>query len=524
MNPKLNTYLAIEFASSCIKFVKMTQQGEVFELLEAKTIPMTENNNIQAQEKLYREAVQNLFSSEDEKNSIILVSINSLHTWFSNFVLPKLRHKEIAETLKWKVKDEIPFSLEEAALDYRLLDINVDHQPQILVLVAATQKELIHSYSKFLPEPKLKPYLYPTVCFAIDHLTQSFSPSKEDSVAVVDLGHSVAEIAIYLSKKLIFLRKVAFGSHSLKQAMMQPFASERGTVSLNIEEAENALHTENLFDQNDHTLLANKIELSQLHSLIRPEFEKLAEEINRSLDYFRQQHGKNVSQIYLTGGLSRLKGLPEFLFQKLQTQVQILDLSKSLKIQHSPDQNLNFFYRPISFILDRATSSTSKLEFSLDRPIESMTLRKALAILISIWLVLTCSLAWRYYETNQKQKMIVSEINNLKIGFEEAKKIKQLQTQNRKGEMFKAKILEPEPNWEEVFRELSNVFPGNVVLRDVSFNQKILTVNGMFKTGDENAVSELLISLEGPIFKNVTLVNVEKREETTEFSIRTEVI
>ena len=509
MNPKLHTYLAIEFASSCIKFVKMTQQGEVFELLEAKTI--------------HQEELEKLLSAEDEKNSIILIPINSLHTWFSNLVLPKMRHKEIAGTLKWKVKDEVPFPLEEAVLDYRLLDINVDHQPQVLVLVAATQKELIYSHSKFLPEPKLRPHLYPTVCFAIDHLAPSFSPSKEDVVAVVDMGHSVAEIAIYSSKKLSFLRKVAFGSHSLTQAMMQPFASERGTMSLTAEEAERALHTENLFDQNDHTLLANKIELSQLHSLIRPEFEKLAEEINRSLDYFRQQHGKNVSQIYLTGGLSRLKGLPEFLFQKLQAQVQILDLSKSLKIQHKPNQDLNFFYRPISFILDRATSPSS-MEFSLDRPIESMTLRKALAILISIWLVLTCSLAWRYYETNQKQKMIVSEIDNLKIGFEEAKKIEQLQSQSQKGKILRAKILETEFNWEEVFRELSNVFPGDVILRDVSFNQKVLTVNGMFKTGDENAVSELLISMEGSIFKNVTLINVEKREDTTEFSIRTEII
>ncbi|GEM_PF-6591550 len=519
MNPKSTLFLALEFAASSVKFVKIRRLGDRFQLLMAKTMPVDLNKDTETREKIYSEIAQKLLAAEDLRNTRIFVCVNSLHTCFSSFILPKLRRREIAETLKWKIKDEIPFPVEEAVIDYRLFPDQGEDKSQLLALVAATPSESILSHSKLLAEIKSNSYSFPAVCFSIKQLV---SIPKEEVAVVLDIGYSVTEIAIYSEGTLSFLRKIAFGAHSLIQSMTQPLISEKGKICLTSEEAEKAISLENLFDQNNQTLLADKIELSRLYPLIRPEFEKLADEISRSLDYFMQQHGKSASQIYLTGGVSGLKGLSDFLFQKLQTSIQILNLSKTLELEQPPDRNLNFFYRPISLVFDRATLPTSRL--SLNQPIYSMNLTKALMILISVWVLVTCSLSWRSYEINQKQKVVMTELDNLKIGYGEAQKIEQLQIQNQKGEALRSKILINEPNWTEVFRELSNVFPRDVLLKEVNFDQKKLTVNGIFKSGDENSVSQILLALEGPVLKNVTLVNIEKKENVTEFSIRMDVI
>ncbi len=521
MAPKKETYLALEFTEYSVKFAKIAVTESMAQLLDVQMMQVPRDLDVPGRQQFYRQAAEKILSREDKKSPLVL-SINSLHTCFASFVLPKINHKEIAETLKWKIKDEIPFPIEEAALDYHASEFVSENKPQLLALVAATPEEAVREISERVHEDTLRPCFYPPVCFSIDRLIPSLALPPDELLMIIDIGYSITEITIYSAGKLTFLRKIAFGGQILLQAMTQPLTSERGHMRLEPEEAEAAIKKENLFDQSDPTLLANKIELSKIYPLIRPEFEKLASEISRSLDYFMQQHGKGVFKIYLTGGLSRLKGLPDFLQQTIQTPVSVLDLSQALVVSKSVSHELNPFYHLIALTLERA-SSAGKTNLSLDRPIYSMNLKKAMLLLISVWMIVLGSLIFRSYETSQKQKLLTAEVENLQLGYQHATQIEELQNLKRKGQAVIGHIFTGVPNWNEAFRELSNVFPDDVIVTDISFDQKAILMNGAIKKGDEKVVSEILHALDGPIFTQVTLVNIEKTETETQFRIKAEV-
>lgn len=521
---KEKLFLIMEFGTNSVKIVKAKRIGDQFQLLEAARKKIEPEAEPQHKEKLFQEITGQLLSGRNLGAYTLLLSINSIHTCFSSFVIPRLSRKEIAETLKWKIKDEIPFPLEEAVIDFQLFETEEGGTPQYLALVAATPREAVHSQLRFLPQLKSKSFSYATVCFSINAFASSLT--TEETVMILDIGNVVTEISVYSKGQLSFLRKIAFGRQSLVDAMRQSIVSDRGSVALTVDEAEAVIQTENLFDQNSKSLVAGKIELTRLYPLVRPEFEKFSNEINRSLDYFVQQHGGTILHIYVTGGLSNLKGLVPFLSQSLQISVEVLNPAKVIPMSSNIQENLHPFYRLMSLILDRQETKSDliqKIENSLERPLTFMTFTKAVFAIAAIWVLVFGALIWRYQNINHKAKQIQFEVSNLATGYEESKKIEDRLAQLNRAKAAAALILSKEPSWLDLFLELSNVFQDDVILNSLTFDHQIVMIDGDIKSDNENAVSDFLLSLEGPIFKNVTLVNVEKKEDASNFTVRAEV-
>lgn len=533
MKKTQRSFLAIEFAASGVKLVQMKGSGKRFQLLAARSIPTSSNHRPEDEEALWKEAVRQLLSEENLKNQSLLLSVNSPHTCFSRFVLPRIPEKELTETLKWKMKEEMPFAPEEAVFDHRLFRIVDEGKvPRFSVLVAATPRDSIDRFLKLLPQKGPQSFQPASASFSIAAMPNAFSLSNRDLAVVVDIGRSITEIAVYADGRLSFLRKIAFGGETLSHALIQPLVSAEGHVSLDLEEAERAKEKEHLLNADNQSLVAGKIEVSKLYALIRPELEKLASEIGRSLDYYAEQHGSGAARIFLTGGSGRLKGLDEFLAGKFEIPVKRIEFAQDIKIAEAlQKENLDPFYRLISLILDRkdiGVSFFSALQKSVEYTLGAFSYVYGAVIVCLLFLAFGSGMFWRYHQTARNTEVIRAELRRLKSAFDESQKVQEIETEVKRGKVLVSALLAKEPYWGEVFRELAHHFPERVVLTEVTYERNVFILKGTMPAGErEGAAPEWLLSflsLDGPVFQKATLINTERSGDLVTFTIRCEVL
>ena len=81
-------------------------------------------------------------------------------------------------------------------------------------------------------------------------------------------------------------------------------------------------------------------------------------------------------------------------------------------------------------------------------------------------------------------------------------------------EILASAILADEPQWEDVFMELSNLIPDNIYLTDIGMKSKSITIKGVVSAADgEQVLADFVITLENGIFNNTKLVSSKELPE-----------
>ncbi len=523
-------FLAIEFASSSVKIVQIKTAAKRFHLLEARSIPVPPYEDVaQARETLKQAAAKALSGFDLSRHTVFLVT-NSLQTYFGSFVVPNISQKDLVDTIKWKVKDELPFAIEEAKLDYKIVPMPGQKKDlRQTVLVTALPVKVYETLAGILRESGCSSFELANAAFEVDHLPYAFAQSTRHLVTVVDIGHKIAEIALYAGGRLDFLRKISFGGELLSQALTQPIVTDKGRIALTMEEADRARHESVFLGAENENLIAGKIEASKLYPLIRPVLQKLTGELRRSFDFYSQEHGEGIERIFLTGGGSRLKGFIQFVEQTLQVPVKPVYFFQDIEISDKlREDDLNGFYRPISIILDRHNLKKPWLPDLLkmgNSAVKFFSYRQTAIAALTAFVLLFSSLAWQSITISDKTKSLHLQIANLQPGYEEAQKVKAIRQKSMQVKTLISGVFSSEPYWEDVFQELSQAFPREVTLSEFSYQRGLFIIKGSFPVDSQQGLlSKSLEQIEGPVFRKPTLAESDRNEKSVTFSILGEAI
>lgn len=133
--------------------------------------------------------------------------------------------------------------------------------------------------------------------------------------AVIDVGHERTDVCVCVGSRTVYARTVSRGGRHVTAAIARAF-------NLPVEQAENAKHQDGFIGS---AAMPPPTEAWQnIHNALLPEIGPLARDLRQTFIACRAKVGVNIERAVLVGGGSRLRGLPEFLGERLGVPVGLL--------------------------------------------------------------------------------------------------------------------------------------------------------------------------------------------------------
>ncbi len=260
-------------------------------------------------------------------------------------VLPALSRKEILSAAKWELKEEVPFDLEDAYSDWRVVKESTDedgarHQGIIFVFI---RKEAVEEYLSCLQHCGLRASAIVTNAVNYIDILKGISGNKQfTSEIVLDLEYFDSALNLYLDKKLHFARYLPISVDSYTRSLIATFASGagKGNLELTLNEAEEIRDNIGI-PEDKEGFIRDNLRANQIIFLIRPVLENMVREIKYSITYFTSSLGQPAPQIiYLTGLGANIKNLDAYLGKELGLPVVRLPLPDILDAGRIPPDRL----------------------------------------------------------------------------------------------------------------------------------------------------------------------------------------
>lgn len=206
---------------------------------------------------------------------------------------PPMPQAELKEAVKWEVKRQLPYPIEEAVYDYVATAI----EDGISVTFAGGQRKNIQRHLLPLKEAGIN-------VIAIDIsplcLIRALKPSSAGNTVVLDIGAVSTEINILKAGLLRLTRTVDIGGNSIMQSLTSEAVSK--------EESAERLLREGTEEE------------------LKEPLEEFLKEVLRSMDYY-QAHFKErtFAEVILTGGVAINPSVGKFFSRMLDMEVSVPD-------------------------------------------------------------------------------------------------------------------------------------------------------------------------------------------------------
>jgi len=464
----------------------------------------------------------------DLKRARVVSVVNCPKSSTRKLLVPYMPKAEMAEAIKWEMKDHISFSIDEAIIDFEVFgEVMEKGVKKHEVLVAAAPEKTIVEHLDMVSQVRIKPSSITQVPLALRNLAKRAGFKEDETVALVEIGGSVTELCIFKGGAIEFSRKLPVAGRDITKAMTGVLVSDLGRVELRMNEAEVLKKEWGIPKKGETHIIDKKVSTDQVLSLIRPSVEKLSNEINRSFDYYREEsRGGMVDRVVLFGGSAGLKGLTEFLANELGIEVEVGDPLKWVKVLPEVVSEKEAISYRLGVAIGAALSEAKGINLlPIERKEETKRLveRAGIKAVVTAVVLILCFLyiGMRLQLVGYNKKISVGKIElvSLRPQFEEAREQIQIN-----------QIFVNEPYWGSVLKEISNVVAPNIYLTKLSMEQGKVTVRGIIlararEEAAEQTLSGLMLALEKGIFKNVTLVTTRKstEKEGSEFELRCEI-
>lgn len=206
---------------------------------------------------------------------------------------PAVDEQEVANAIKWKIQDLIPYDIERAVIDYYPMpDSAKSHIQQINVAVA--NESVIGAYVDAIADAKITNSVIDISELVLKNMLE-FSELSTGTFAVLVLNQQVGEIYIFKDSVLYVVRDFKIGIAQL-------------------ETAENQEST----------------------------FDSILLEVQRSVDYFESYFGLGgISKLYISPKMSELEKMANYLQNYVGFEIDFL----SIDLVSQENVNVDFDYR-----------------------------------------------------------------------------------------------------------------------------------------------------------------------------------
>lgn len=295
------------------------------------------------------DALRKLWDSTGMRGRNVAVGLASQRVTVRQLDLPDMPDAELAAAVRLQAQDQLPMPLDEALVDYVVVERYPagDERQNVRVLLVAAEREMVERLLTAVTAAKLRPTLVDLDAFAMLRSLATPTEAGEEAELIVDIGATVTKIAVHRGGRPLFVRMVRLGGDASTRDLQK-------VLELSWEEAEKA-------KLGASDALASGVELDpddERAGVLRSGVRRVVTEIATSLDFFRSQHeGEEVRRVVVSGGASLAPELVEKLHAALELPVGRSDPLRTVDPTQRqggpvhPDQEGPFLAVPVGLAL-----------------------------------------------------------------------------------------------------------------------------------------------------------------------------
>jgi type IV pilus assembly protein PilM len=323
--------LGIDIGNKSIKMIVVRRRRKKIESVFGEIIkrpsPGThEKNSIEDFIPLIKDSVKNF---KDEINRVT-ISVQGPEVMIRRVAVPPMPKNELKSALPWMISKFLPYPIEEAIFDYKILGEKEENNELELILVVA-RKNWINKLISQMKKIGLPPSIVTVHPFALGNLVNFLNMEKGSFDVVVNISEKVTSICFFSPERLEFSRDIMTAGGAITAALTGKVTYKGKEFTIDPKKAEELKCRYGIPMNTTSEFSEMGIPFASINALIRPAVERLATEIDRSIKYAGRSYNiDNINKLYLVGGSANLINLPEYLSTAIDQRVEVFNPAEAL--------------------------------------------------------------------------------------------------------------------------------------------------------------------------------------------------
>lgn len=300
-------FFGLDIGSGSIKLVGFEKKQETValkymgEVENSVGVPEDKNGNIGE----LASVIKLLLSDLKIRSKNVVASLPEKDIISRLVKLPPLKESEIKDALNFEAETFVPYPLNDVLIDYDVVE--KDESGRLLVFAIAAKKTLIQSYMKLFKKVGLELLAIESPAVAMNRVVTR-AVSSTGSVMLMDLGETMSDLMVVKAGNIYLTRPVSVGGQALTRAI---------SINLGLDE-KSAEEYKKAYGMKESELEG------KIKTAILPVFTSMAEEVRKAMVSYREEWGKSVDLLVLSGGGANMPGLAEELTRLLGVEVQVI--------------------------------------------------------------------------------------------------------------------------------------------------------------------------------------------------------
>ena len=309
------TRIGLDVGSTAVRAAELAE-GSPPTVVRAAQVPLpagaVENGEVREVEAV-SESLRELWTRGGFKSRKVWMGVGNQRVVVREIALPTMPEKELRQSLGFQVQEFIPMPVDEAVLDYHLIEeIEVDGRQMLRLLLVAAQKAMVDTLVTSATNAKLEPMGLDLVPFAMVRAVGATGAGMElertGGEAVVDVGAHVTNIVVHAAGETRFVRILPSGGRDITVAIARGLSVE--------DEVAERLKRGELVEESEATP-------EQALEVAMQRATQFVDEIRSSLEFYTAQtQGARIERLLISGGGSKLEGFIDILRQRIPVTVE----------------------------------------------------------------------------------------------------------------------------------------------------------------------------------------------------------
>ncbi len=308
------TRIGLDVGSTAVRAAELTE-GAPPSVVRAAQVPLqagaVENGEVRDVEAV-ADALRELWTRGGFKSKRVWMGVGNQRVVVREIALPAMPEKELRQSLGFQVQEFIPMPVDEAVLDFHVIDeVEIDGRQMLRMLLVAAQKAMVETLVAAATGAKLEPMGLDLVPFAMVRAVGAVGAGMEleaGGEAVVDVGAHVTNIVVHSGGETRFVRILPSGGRDITVAIAR-------ALSVEDEVAERLKRGE--------TVPEVDVTPDQVRDIAMQRATQFVDEIRSSLEFYAAQtQGARIDRLLVSGGGSKLAGFLDILRQRIPVTVE----------------------------------------------------------------------------------------------------------------------------------------------------------------------------------------------------------